>query len=782
MSSTNKQTVGELVYKLVADSTGFTTEIKKTETAVKDVGKQMNKSSKEAEGFSGTMGKVAKAIGLAFLAKLAIDFGKASVQAYANAQQSLIQFNNAQQNVAGSTKEQINDLNEYIKALEEKTTVDDKSIRQASQILAQDQIKIENQKKLLTGIVDIAVANSKANGGEIDVSGTAVAIGRSMATGDVGALTRQNIVGIDEATIKTFKLGTEAERTAILMKLMADNGKGASEAYGKSWQGTINKAKDTVEDLQVSIGKGLSAALTVFAGQLGQTAGGLKIATDGTSKLGTAFVYLAGLIGLVMNTVKLLGIGVMTFGTNLWGVAKIVAGFGLDVVGVFSKIRTAVFSVAKAMGEALTGQFEDAKETLKEGFDFSDTFDRTKKALDEAGNTFTENGKKISETTKNMQENLETMVNAKEIYQDVAKKQDDLTQAMDSTAKAQKKQKELSDEQRDALKKLEEASDQYKTKFLDVVNSIRSAIVNLNEDIKKSFKSFNDDVKTSIKEGADSLVKIYVDAGEKVKDLKKQLSEITGSDESDNKQRAQITAQIAEQQKILDSRVDYEKRQADTILAIRKKLTDAGIDADKSGLTALNTVTDLKAEIKRQEDLNALGEFARQEELNKQKLFALTDQLIAEVTATQEKITKQQALEAELTDFLKLHNKIRKADVDIFANAAIAKYGEMAKALQSAISLQQQLNNLSGSASSAPKQQFAVGGYVGSGGGEVHPGEYVIPANMVRQMTGLVAQMEQVRSGNTTSINAPINIQATMSDRLDANAVGKEIAWELGRM
>lgn len=778
-----KQTVGELVYKITAENSSFKTELKKTETAVKDVGKEMEKSAEKTEGFSGSMKKLATGLGLAYLAKLALDFGKASLQAYANAQQSIIQFNNAQQNVAGSTKEQIESLNEYIGLLEDKTTVDDKSIRQASQILAQDQIKIENQKKLLGGIVDIAVANSKSNGGEIDVTGTAVAIGRSIATGDVGALTRQNIVGIDETTVKTFKLGTEAERTAILMKLMADNGKGAAEAYGNSFQGKLNKAKDTVEDLQVAVGKGLSTALVVLTGGLSDTIGGLKIATDGTSKLGTAFVYVAGLANFMINAIKLIGISLLQTGNGFVQFVRIALGFGLDVVGIFGKVRTAIISIGSAMKDVLTGNFTGALDTLKEGFDFTGTFDRTSKAFAGA----TESAGKLQEqfvkTTKDIGTNLNVMVNAKEVYKDAAATQDALTKAKDSTAKAQAKETALTDAQKDALKKLEEASDQYKNKFLDVVESIKQAVVGLNNDLKKSFSKFNEDISKDLKDGSEELVKIYVDAEQKVKDLKKQLTEVTGSDASDNKQRADINAQIAEQQKVIDSRVDYEKRQAQVLTDIKKKLADAGIDAEQSGLTALNTVVDLKAQIKAEEDLRALGEFAKQEELNNQKLFALTEQLIAEVTLTREKITKQEELEAELTDFLKLHNKIRKADVDAFANAAIAKYGEMAKALQSAISLQSQLNNLAGNATGAPKQQFAVGGYVGSKGGEVHPGEYVIPASMVRDMSGLVSQLENARSGgSTTSISAPINIQANMSDRLDAGTVAKEIAWELGRM
>jgi hypothetical protein len=58
---------------------------------------------------------------------------------------------------------------------------------------------------------------------------------------------------------------------------------------------------------------------------------------------------------------------------------------------------------------------------------------------------------------------------------------------------------------------------------------------------------------------------------------------------------------------------------------------------------------------------------------------------------------------------------------------------------------------------------------------------------MVRGFPGLVSQLEDVRRGggntNNSTINAPINVQANgMGDRLDASAVAKEIAWELGKL
>lgn len=286
--------VGQLVYKIIAEYDGsFTSNIKKAETNVKELGKTMDKSEGSSNGLAKSLSNFAKAAGLAYLTKLFIDFGKASVQAFANAQQSMIQFNNAEQNVAGTTKEQIKDLNEYIQLLEQKTSIDDKSIRQAAQILAQDQISIQNQKKLLSGIIDLAVANSKANGGEIDVSGTGKAIGLAFAEGNLGRLVKQNVAGISEAQKALFAVGTEAQRTAILMQLMEENAGGAGEALGNSFQGKINKAKDSIEDLQVSVGLGLVVAMNALSVELNDVNVGLGGTENTGNILGKSFLAIS---------------------------------------------------------------------------------------------------------------------------------------------------------------------------------------------------------------------------------------------------------------------------------------------------------------------------------------------------------------------------------------------------------------------------------------------------------------------------------------------------------
>ncbi len=737
-------TVGELVYKISGDMENLKTELKKAETEVtklKDsMGKAddaMKKTDKTTGSFTETMKKFATGLGLLYLTKLVIDFGKASLQAFANAQNSLIQYNNAEENLAGTTKEQINNLNDYVYALEKKTSVDDKVIRQGAQILAQDQISIDNQKKLLAGIVDLAVANSKANGGQVDAEGTARAIGRVISTGDTGILTRQNVV-VDAKTAAAIKAtGDETKRTALLMKVLEDNAKGAGEALGSSWQGKLNRAKDVVEDLQVATGHGLAVALTVLSGGLSDTVSTLGIAGDSTRKLGTAFVWLAGLANFVINFFVLMGKGLFAFGKEVVGESKVIYGFGKDVIGVFGKVGTAIKSVGSAMGDFLTGNFAQAKEDLKAGFDFSGVFDNTSKAMQQLKVDQGESADAILETTRVMGDNLETMATAGEVYDKAAAQQDELTKAKDATAKATQKETQATDEAKKAL------SD-FQNKMVDAIQKAKDVQQSLGEDLTKTFKEFTKNLKAGFQETDEGLAKIVVSAEGKIKDLKEQLSKAT-----DPEQQTDLQKQIAEQQKILNSRVGFETRQATEVAAIRKRLEDAGIDTAKSGIDQLLNAKTLQQEIDEQRKNATLDEFALFEKTQNQKLDLLATNLIAEVGVIKSKIDKEKKYEEDLTTFLSSENGKRLKDVDLWAKNTIAKYGDVASSLRNIISLQSQVK--------------------GFGGVPVTPA----PPTSTPSGTGSSV------SNSSKVVNSPITINASVNNNVDLKQVLNEAAWEM---
>lgn len=816
----NTQTVGELVYKISGDMENLKAELAKAESGINDLSKeatkgssdvsklnntldslnkkakelkatmnssvigseqfkkasaelekvneQIKKADKSVDGFGGQIKKLIGALGLAYLAKLVIDFGKAAVQAYANAQQSLIQYNNAQQNVAGSTKEQINDLNEYIGLLEEKTSVDDKTIRQAAQILAQDQIKIENQKKILAGIVDIAVANSKANGGEIDTQGTAVAVGRAFATGDLGGLTRQNIVGIDEATAKAFKLGNEAERTAIMMKLLADNGKGAGEALGASFQGSINRARDTVEDLQVAIGRGLSTAFSVFAAGLGDTTGGLKIATDGTNKLGTAFVFLAGLVNFVINVLKLMGISLAQTGLGLFNLAKISYGFGKDVVGIFSKVKEAITSIGSAMVKVLTGDFKGAVDNIKNGFDFSGTFDNSKKALDEATASTGKLQNAFNKTTKDIAANVQTMANAKQVYKDVTAENEKLTQAKDAQKKATERAIQATEEEKKSIQTLRD-------KVLDLKNKTDELVQSLGDKLVEATKKFSEEVNKLATEGTKDLASIVVKAEEDIADLKKKLAEeqAKSSDDQNANEIKSLNEQIAQKQKILTSYAGFQsalskevaKVQADidansaASLANTDPTKQANFDAKAEGLAlqleALKNFETLDKQVTEARKLAGDDEFLQAQINTFAKIQLATNLFIEETTKLREKKAIAIEVEKSVTDFYREQTALRQKTLDSFATSSIATMRRIGDEAKSALSALNSLRS-AGAQIDAPINPISTPGISGSS-----------------------TSSSTSNTTNNKNVSNQITINAQVAGSADANQIAKDLAWQL---
>ncbi len=389
----------------------------------------------------------------------------------------------------------------------------------------------------------------------------------------------------------------------------------------------------------------------------------------------------------------------------------------------------------------------------------------------------------VADLKERMGENLDAMgQNADEMGQAFSealdpKKYEDATKADIAALRSMSKE---TDQFAESSEEAAKETQGFQDKLLGILDSFIKVRQALEGDLKKAFEDFNKTVGDSFDKTSENLALTVLDAQDKIKSLNEELGKVNSSDKDAGDQRDRLQKEIRAQEEILQSRRGFEERQAKFVEDIRAKLTAAGIDAEKEGLSSLLEVKSLEDRIKDERLLRDLDEFAREEELQRRRITLLTDTLIAEVTALKEKITQQQALEDELTTFLKTQNALRKADVEAFANAAIAKYKEMAAQLRSAISLQSQLNSMK----SGSVPQFAKGGFVGSDGGEVHPGEYVIPANMVRAMGGLVSQLEGVRTngGNTSNINAPISVTASMNDRIDVNQVAKEIAWELGRL
>jgi hypothetical protein len=180
------------------------------------------------------------------------------------------------------------------------------------------------------------------------------------------------------------------------------------------------------------------------------------------------------------------------------------------------------------------------------------------------------------------------------------------------------------------------------------------------------------------------------------------------------------------QQKRAQTQKEYEDAVADT----KKKIALA--EQEKKDITALNQ--------KKQEEITAIIELGnkRFEDLAKNR-----------VKITEDEVTKQ----------IDWYNRL----ADAIARTSSAK-----------------------SSDTIPKEQFSVGGFVGANGGEVHAGEYVIPAHMVARMGGVVRQIDAARTGSpagaSTTINAPVTMNNNINGQVDLDAAIRSIGFEINRL
>lgn len=737
--------VGELVYKISGEMGNLTTELKKAETEINKLKSAMDKSAvsqdKQAKGWA-TLGTAVKGFIAGFVVDRLLTFSK---QAITLAQERLVAETALAQQLRVSrnaTDEQIQSLIDQAEALE-KVGVVDASVTTAMQArLAGFDLSTEAIKRLTPAILDYTVAERGANVTTEDAVARANGLAQALQ-GNFASLTKVGFV-LDKATKETISHGTEMERVEAITRVLNSTYEGMNETMGKTFAGTVFRAKDAMDDLKTTIGFALMPAVGVLAEQIIGVSGDMDTQLKTANTLGKGLYRLAQVIVAIGASLK-----------SLLAVARI-SWNGIQAAFLAGGI--AVVSGAKLIAKAL------GKET--------ETFDSI---IGEMQKSLEQQAVDVGDAYADMEEASVTFNTAMEQALDPTGFKEATKADISALAAMSDGVDQFAESSEDAAKETEG----FQEKLSGILDTMKKTTETLNGDLKKAFEEFNKEVGDGLTDTNDKLAQTVLDAQDRIKELKKELSEVDSAKEGAGEDRSRIKAEIKEQEEILKSRKGFEERQAAFIQGIREKLVAAGIDAEAEGLTSLTNIKSLEDKIKEERALRDMDEFEREEFMAQQRLTLLTDNLIAEVTALREKISQQEELEAELTAFLIGQNALRKADVEAFANAAIAKYGEMAKALQSAISLQSRLNAMRNAPATGGKQ-FAQGGYTGTTGGTVHPGEYVIPANMVNAMSGLVSQLENMRTGRGTTISAPINLQATIGDRMDAQAVAKEIAWELG--
>lgn len=326
----------------------------------------------------------------AFGALAIVGLGKAA-KASEDAHLSVVKLENSLRGnrlLAGETAQSFIDL---AQAIQSKTAADGDAIVAGQAMLATFRVTGDQ----IRGLTPLVVDYSRKFG--VDMVAANAAVGKAL-DGSIGALKR-NGVSIDEALFKT-------DRYAAVTQALRDQVGGFAEAEGKTFAGSLERAKNELGDLVEGVGTG---AVEAFQALLGPVHGlseamtsldpGLQSVAGKTLTFGAAGLTAAGGVAFVAgkaielrDSIKDIPNRLSNLGRGLGGL-KGGAGLAAGAVGIFA---IALFKAKQRSDDLRQAARELADEAERTGKSLEDV------ALTKLAKTFAESDQ-VSEAMRELQ-------------------------------------------------------------------------------------------------------------------------------------------------------------------------------------------------------------------------------------------------------------------------------------------------------------------------------------------------------------------------------------------
>lgn len=302
------------------------------------------------------------------------------------------------------------------------------------------------------------------------------------------------------------------------------------------------------------------------------------------------------------------------------------------------------------------------------------------------------------------------------------------------SASGQKAIRELAEENVKDLEQIDEAISKLQDKLADLKES-------LGEDLARE----------------DSGIAEKIVAEErKIEELRKKIKEEQAKEKPDYSSIQALTDEIKERERILKENAELQKQLDTEIVEARRRASLSDIERSIEDYIAKKAQIQIEYEEKK---LALENEIALEEE-NKAKTIALLQDKQEQINTIIE-LGNQRF--QDLAD-----NRVKITEEEV--KKQISWYNKLAEAIAKSKSATR----------TSELPQFHKGGYVATGG-EVHAGEYVVPANMVNKYGGLVKSLEGIRTGNTNTTNNNITLNNSISEQIDMDAVLKQMSFELNK-
>jgi uncharacterized membrane protein YgcG len=214
----------------------------------------LTKGEHQIKSFGQSVTALGKTFAKVFVAKEIVDFGKASVQAFANNQKQVLLLTNTLKNLGLGM--QAFASNQFIDHLSLATGKTKEELIPAFQgLVVATNSTIEAQKALQVAL-DVSQGTGK------DLATVQIALSKGFL-GNTTALTRLG-AGLDKATLKTGDMN-------LIMKRLEETFSGSAKTAAESFQGSLDRLNVAATEAKVTIGGDLVQAFTDLSGSGGFT-------------------------------------------------------------------------------------------------------------------------------------------------------------------------------------------------------------------------------------------------------------------------------------------------------------------------------------------------------------------------------------------------------------------------------------------------------------------------------------------------------------------------------
>ena len=250
----------ELKVIISASIDKFKNSVNEANQTVKGFGKDANNSM---DKLNKTIANVGKTIIAAFSVREIVKFSKECFEAYSNQLQQEQKLTEIMRSRIGATDEEIASVRALASEQQKLGVVGDEVALAGAQQLATFARNTDTINTLIPAMENLAVQQHGVNVSSGDMTNIANLMGKALQ-GQVGALTRVGI-SFTEAQEKVLKYGTEQERAATLAQVITDNVGNMNEVLAQTPEGKIQQVKNTLGDLQETLGSALAPVITDIA-------------------------------------------------------------------------------------------------------------------------------------------------------------------------------------------------------------------------------------------------------------------------------------------------------------------------------------------------------------------------------------------------------------------------------------------------------------------------------------------------------------------------------------